>query len=92
MLLPASARFRIEKAEADWPDAAASAATPPSMAEKRCSKTAISRVETDAEPTPLARFTSEVDRRCPVSQLYRRSGVDVTSHWTAQNQVRAGGQ
>jgi uncharacterized OsmC-like protein len=45
-------------------------------------------VETDAEPALFARFTSEVERRCPVSQLYRRSGVEVTSHWTAQSQVR----
>jgi uncharacterized OsmC-like protein len=41
-------------------------------------------VETDAAPELFARFGSEVDRRCPVSQLFRRSGVAVTTHWTAR--------
>jgi putative redox protein len=40
-------------------------------------------VETDAAPDLFARFGREVERRCPVTQLYRRSGVDVTTRWTA---------
>jgi uncharacterized OsmC-like protein len=46
-------------------------------------------VETDAEPALFERFSGEVERRCPVSQLFRRSGVAVTSHWTARARIRA---
>jgi len=46
-------------------------------------------IETDAEPALFERFAGEVERRCPVSQLYRRSGVAVTSNWTARSKVRA---
>ena len=42
-------------------------------------------VETSASPDLFARFGSEVDRRCPVSQLFRRSGVAVTTRWTARD-------
>ena len=41
MLSPARARFCTEKAEAAWPDAKASAATPPSIAARRCSSTSL---------------------------------------------------
>jgi uncharacterized OsmC-like protein len=41
-------------------------------------------VETDAAPELFTRFGSEVERRCPVTQLFRRSGVAVTTHWQAK--------
>jgi len=39
-------------------------------------------VETDAAPDAFAHFGREVERRCPVSQLFRRSGVEVITSWT----------
>ena len=39
-------------------------------------------VETDADEELFARFTAEVERRCPVTQLFRRSGLEFTSAWT----------
>jgi len=39
-------------------------------------------IETDAAPDTFAHFSREVERRCPVTQLFRRSGVDVTTSWT----------
>jgi len=41
-------------------------------------------IETDAAPDKFAHFGSEVERRCPVTQLFRRSGVEVTTSWTAK--------
>jgi uncharacterized OsmC-like protein len=41
-------------------------------------------IETDAAPVLFARFGSEVERRCPVTQLFRRSGVEVTTVWQAR--------
>jgi uncharacterized OsmC-like protein len=41
-------------------------------------------IETDAAPELFARFSNEVERRCPVTQLFRRSGVDVTTEWQAR--------
>jgi len=41
-------------------------------------------IETDAAPDAFAHFGSEVERRCPVTQLFRRSGVAVTTVWTPQ--------
>ena len=38
--------------------------------------------ETDAAPDAFAHFGSEVERRCPVTQLFRRSFVEVTTSWT----------
>jgi len=48
-------------------------------------------VETDAATDEFAHFGREVERRCPVTQLFRRSGVDVTTSWTpkASNQQKA---
>jgi uncharacterized OsmC-like protein len=40
-------------------------------------------VETDAAADLFQRFGSEVERRCPVTQLFRRSGVTVTTTWVA---------
>jgi len=41
-------------------------------------------IETDAPAAKFAHFGSEVERRCPVTQLFRRSGVAVTTSWTAR--------
>lgn len=41
------------------------------------------RVETDAAAGPFARLQAETERRCPIFQLFRRSGVEITGHWTA---------
>ncbi|MEH3155983.1 MAG: OsmC family protein [Gordonia paraffinivorans] len=39
-------------------------------------------VQSDADEATFQKFVSEVERRCPVSQLYIRSGLDFTSNWT----------
>jgi putative redox protein len=41
-------------------------------------------VETNLDERGFAKFVEEVEHRCPVTQLFRRSGVKVTTHWTAQ--------
>ena len=38
-------------------------------------------VQTDATGEQFARFTSETERRCPVTQLFQRSGLELTSSW-----------
>lgn len=38
-------------------------------------------VQTDATAEQFTRFTSEVERRCPVTQLFQRSGLDLSSSW-----------
>nr|WP_269778373.1 OsmC family protein [Nocardioides mangrovicus] len=38
-------------------------------------------VETDAEGETFDRLVSELERRCPVTQLFRRSGIDYSSTW-----------
>ncbi|WP_299056224.1 OsmC family protein [uncultured Nocardioides sp.] len=40
-------------------------------------------VQTDADAETFDRLVSEVDRRCPVTQLFRRSGLAFTSEWKA---------
>ena len=40
-------------------------------------------VETDATPEQLARLAAETERRCPVTQLFQRSGLDLSSTWQA---------
>jgi len=44
------------------------------------------QVQTDikggSESAEFQHFISEVDRRCPITQLFKRSGVVVTSEWT----------
>ena len=47
-------------------------------------------VETDAAPDLFQRFGQEVERRCPVTQLFRRSGVAVTTKWIARSLAEAG--
>ena len=40
-------------------------------------------VETDADDETFATLVSELERRCPVTQLFKRSGLDYDSTWTA---------
>lgn len=39
-------------------------------------------VETDASEDQFATLVSETERRCPVTQLFRRSGVEFDNQWT----------
>jgi uncharacterized OsmC-like protein len=41
------------------------------------------RVETDADSEQLAKLASETERRCPISQLYKRSGLKYDVQWEA---------
>ncbi|KAK4624248.1 hypothetical protein CLAFUW4_06090 [Fulvia fulva] len=38
-------------------------------------------VATDADGAKFDKWTSEVERRCPVTQLFKRSGAEWTSKW-----------
>lgn len=40
-------------------------------------------VQTDADEETFATFVSELERRCPVTQLFKRSGLEYTSSWSA---------
>lgn len=37
---------------------------------------------TDADSATFARLVDEVERRCPITQLFRRSGVPVETTWS----------
>ena len=39
-------------------------------------------VESDATPEQFEQLKSETERRCPVTQLFVRSGLEYTSEWT----------
>jgi uncharacterized OsmC-like protein len=39
-------------------------------------------IETDATPEQFGRLQAETERRCPVSQLYRQSGIAISGAWT----------
>jgi uncharacterized OsmC-like protein len=39
-------------------------------------------VETDASEEQFARLVSETERRCPVTQLFQRSGLEFVNNWT----------
>lgn len=39
-------------------------------------------VETDATPEQFERLVSETERRCPVTQLFRRSGLEFVNDWS----------
>ncbi|RFU25129.1 hypothetical protein B7463_g11209, partial [Scytalidium lignicola] len=39
------------------------------------------RVQTDAKDDLFAKFGSETERRCPITQLFKRSGAQVKSEW-----------
>lgn len=41
------------------------------------------RVETDADPEQFRSLTRETDRRCPITQLFVRSGVRLECRWEA---------
>eukprot|EP00746_Dinoflagellata_sp_MGD_P010282 gnl/MRDRNA2_/MRDRNA2_121178_c0_seq1.p1 gnl/MRDRNA2_/MRDRNA2_121178_c0~~gnl/MRDRNA2_/MRDRNA2_121178_c0_seq1.p1 ORF type:complete len:201 (-),score=37.61 gnl/MRDRNA2_/MRDRNA2_121178_c0_seq1:146-667(-) len=41
------------------------------------------RVETDADSEQLAKLAAETERRCPISQLYKRSGLKFDIKWEA---------
>ncbi len=45
--------------------------------------TVSASVQTDADEQTFATLVSELERRCPVTQLFKRSGLDYTSTWTA---------
>ena len=49
-------------------------------------------VETNLDDDAFARFAKEVEHRCPVTQLFRRSGVSVTTHWTAKKLAEVGAE
>lgn len=38
-------------------------------------------LETNATKTQFEQFTSETERRCPITQLFKKSGVDWESSW-----------
>lgn len=39
-------------------------------------------IETDATPEQFAQLKSETERRCPVSQMFIRSGLEFSNSWT----------
>ncbi len=45
--------------------------------------TVTASVETDADEQTFTTLVSELERRCPVTQLFQRSGLEYTSTWTA---------
>jgi uncharacterized OsmC-like protein len=46
--------------------------------------TITATVETDADADTFETLVSELERRCPLTQLFQRSGLDYTSTWTAK--------
>lgn len=46
-------------------------------------------VETDADEERFATFSRETERRCPVTQLFKRSGLAFTSTWQRRPLARA---
>lgn len=38
-------------------------------------------VETDADEATFGKLVSELERRCPVTQLFKRSGLEYSSTW-----------
>ena len=49
-------------------------------------------VETNLDDGAFAKFAKEVEHRCPVTQLFRRSGVSVTTHWTSRPLAQRGAE
>lgn len=39
-------------------------------------------VATDADEETFAKLQAETERRCPVTQLFQRSGLEYTSDWS----------
>jgi uncharacterized OsmC-like protein len=42
-------------------------------------------VRTDATPEQFAALKAETERRCPISQLYLKSGIPLISNWRAES-------
>jgi uncharacterized OsmC-like protein len=42
-------------------------------------------VRTDATPEQFATLKAETERRCPISQLYLKSGIPLVSTWRAES-------
>ncbi|MBR1177038.1 OsmC family protein [Bradyrhizobium sp. KB893862 SZCCT0404] len=42
-------------------------------------------IETNLTGGDFQEFADEVERRCPLTQLFRGSGVEFSSHWTAKS-------
>ncbi len=40
-------------------------------------------IETDADASAFERLKAETERRCPVTQLFVRSGLEFSAEWTA---------
>ena len=40
-------------------------------------------IETDADASTFERLKAETERRCPVTQLFVRSGLEFSAEWTA---------
>jgi putative redox protein len=38
-------------------------------------------IETDADDQQFARLVAETERRCPVTQLFQRSGLEYENDW-----------
>jgi uncharacterized OsmC-like protein len=49
-------------------------------------------VETNLDDDAFAEFSQDVERRCPVTQLFRRSGVSLTTRWTAKPLAETGAE
>ncbi|KAK5655109.1 hypothetical protein OQA88_6008 [Cercophora sp. LCS_1] len=43
--------------------------------------TLVAKVQTDADEAGFQKFVDEVERRCPITQLFQRSGVEWVSKW-----------
>ncbi|HEY9696007.1 MAG TPA: OsmC family protein [Trichocoleus sp.] len=46
-------------------------------------------VETDGSKAQLEQLRQETERRCPIYQLFLRSGVTITNHWSVRQPVTA---
>ncbi len=44
--------------------------------------TLIATVESDASPEQFGLVARETERRCPISQLFKRSGLEFETEWT----------
>jgi putative redox protein len=46
-------------------------------------------LETDADAAAFSKLTNEIERRCPLTQLYIRSGLAITNNWTNRGLERS---
>jgi putative redox protein len=49
-------------------------------------------LETNLDDNAFTKFAKEVEHRCPVTQLFRRSGVSVTTHWSKKPLAQHGAE